>query len=153
MKVRFSLITYFLSDFHEIMQPLLSSYLTTTLKIPVSILNVALFVTILICGKFRQPLLDPCKHKTFVQHLYNDGPTSSTLVQHCINVIQMSCFYWGTRWWATLPKEKRHRQKKHNVISLFEHYTCCAETLFSHCYITAVYALIVTTTAFCLGST
>ena len=31
----------------------------------------------------------PSKHKPFVQHLYNVGPTSSTLVQHCINVIQM----------------------------------------------------------------
>ena len=27
----------------------------------------------------------PSKHKTFVQHLYNVGPTSSTLVQHCTN--------------------------------------------------------------------
>ena len=30
-------------------------------------------------------------HKTFVQHLYNVEPTSSTLVQHCINVMQMFC--------------------------------------------------------------
>ena len=43
--------------------------------------------------------------------LYNVGPTSSTLNQHCINVIQMFCAYWvfcktqwrkpfwmGTRW-------------------------------------------------------
>ena len=28
------------------------------------------------------------KHKTFVKHLYNVGPMSLTLVQHCINVIQ-----------------------------------------------------------------
>ena len=35
------------------------------------------------------------KRKTFVQHLYNVGPTSSTLVQHCINVIQMFCVCWG----------------------------------------------------------
>ena len=33
----------------------------------------------------------PSKHKTFVQHLYNIGPTSSTLVQLCTNVIQMFC--------------------------------------------------------------
>ena len=26
--------------------------------------------------------------------MYNDGPTSSTLVQHCTNVIQMFCVYW-----------------------------------------------------------
>ena len=31
----------------------------------------------------------------FVSHLYNVGPTSSsTLVQHFINVIQMFCVYW-----------------------------------------------------------
>ena len=36
----------------------------------------------------------PSKHKTFVQHLYNVGPTSSTLVQHCINVAQMFCVCW-----------------------------------------------------------
>ena len=42
------------------------------------------------CSRFWS-LLDPSKHKTFVQHLYNVGPTSSTLVQRCINVIQMFC--------------------------------------------------------------
>ena len=36
----------------------------------------------------------PSKHKTFVYHLYNVGPTSSTLVQHCINVIQICCVCW-----------------------------------------------------------
>ena len=30
---------------------------------------------------------------TFVYNLYNVGPTSSTLVQHCINVIQMFCVH------------------------------------------------------------
>ena len=30
----------------------------------------------------------PRKHKAFMQRLYNVGPTSSTLVQHCTNVIQ-----------------------------------------------------------------
>ena len=34
------------------------------------------------------------KHKTCVQHLYNVGPTSSMLIRHCINVIQMVCVYW-----------------------------------------------------------
>ena len=29
------------------------------------------------------------KHKTFVKHLYNAGPTSKTLGRRCINVIQM----------------------------------------------------------------
>ena len=29
----------------------------------------------------------PRKHKTFVKHLYNVGTTSSTLVQHCINIL------------------------------------------------------------------
>ena len=31
--------------------------------------------------------------QTFVYYLYNVGPTSSTLVQHCANIIQMSCVY------------------------------------------------------------
>ena len=34
------------------------------------------------------------KHRGFVKHLYNVGPTSSTLVQHCTNVIQKFCVYW-----------------------------------------------------------
>ena len=29
------------------------------------------------------------KHKAFVSHLYNVGPTSYLLTQHCINDIQM----------------------------------------------------------------
>ena len=33
----------------------------------------------------------PSKHKTFVEHLYNVGPTSKTLGQHRTNVIQMFC--------------------------------------------------------------
>ena len=35
------------------------------------------------------------KHKSFVQHLYNVVPTSSTLTQHCTNIVQMFCVYWG----------------------------------------------------------
>ena len=31
--------------------------------------------------------------KTFVKHLYNVGPTFLTLVQHCMNIIQMFCVY------------------------------------------------------------
>ena len=34
------------------------------------------------------------KHKTFVWHLYNVGPTSKTLGRRCINVIQMFCVCW-----------------------------------------------------------
>ena len=34
---------------------------------------------------------DPANTK----HLYNVGPTSSTLVQHYTNVIQMFCVHWG----------------------------------------------------------
>ena len=34
------------------------------------------------------------KHKTFVKHLYNVGPTSKTLGRRCINVIQMFCVCW-----------------------------------------------------------
>ena len=36
-------------------------------------------------------LVDSSKYKTFVQHLYNVGPTSSTLGRRCINVVQMFC--------------------------------------------------------------
>ena len=35
--------------------------------------------------------IPPNKHKTFVHHLYYVGPTSSTLIQHFTNVIQMFC--------------------------------------------------------------
>ena len=34
------------------------------------------------------------KHKTFVKHSCNVGPTSSMLVHHCTNIIQMFCVYW-----------------------------------------------------------
>ena len=37
------------------------------------------------------------KHKTFVYHLYNVGPTSKTLIQHCTNGIQMFCV-WMNEW-------------------------------------------------------
>ena len=30
------------------------------------------------------------------KHLYNVGPTSLTLVQHCTHVIEMFCVYWET---------------------------------------------------------
>ena len=33
-------------------------------------------------------------YRANIKHLYNVGPTSSTLVQHCTNVIQMFCVYW-----------------------------------------------------------
>ena len=36
----------------------------------------------------------PANIKTFVNYLYNVGPTYSTLAQHCMNVIQMFCVYW-----------------------------------------------------------
>ena len=36
----------------------------------------------------------PSKHKTFVLHLYEVGPTFSTLVQQCKNVIQKFCVSW-----------------------------------------------------------
>ena len=37
----------------------------------------------------------PSKHKTFVKHLYNVGPTSKMLGRRCTNVIQMFCVCWG----------------------------------------------------------
>ena len=36
----------------------------------------------------------PSKIQNICITLYNVGPTSSTLAQHCINVIQMFCVYW-----------------------------------------------------------
>ena len=42
------------------------------------------------------PALDPGKHKTFVQYLYNVGPTSKTLARRCTNVVQMFCVCWDS---------------------------------------------------------
>ena len=36
------------------------------------------------------------KHKTFVWHLYNAGPTLKTWGRRCTNVIQMFCVCWAT---------------------------------------------------------
>ena len=36
----------------------------------------------------------PGKHKTFLKHLYNAGPTSKTLGRRCTNVIKMFCVCW-----------------------------------------------------------
>ena len=41
-------------------------------------------------------LQHPSKHEAFVYHLYSVGPTSSTLVQRCINVIQVLYVYCPT---------------------------------------------------------
>ena len=52
----------------------------------------------------------PSKHKTFVWHLYNAGPTSKTLGRRCINVIQMFCVFWDitTEIWITRKSIGRH---------------------------------------------
>ena len=42
-----------------------------------------------------EKVLLPSKHKIFVWHLYNVGPTSSTLVQHCIK--SYKCFVFTVR--------------------------------------------------------
>ena len=44
--------------------------------------------------KYDYMYVSPSKHKTFLKHLYNVGSTSSTLDQHCTNVIQILCVYW-----------------------------------------------------------
>ena len=49
---------------------------------------------LIIVGTWSYNYNIPNKHKTFVYHLYNIGPTSSTLVQRCINAIQMFCVCW-----------------------------------------------------------
>ena len=41
----------------------------------------------------------------FIQHLYNVGPTSSTLVRHCTNVMQM---FWVCRGKNKLPPRMSH---------------------------------------------
>ena len=38
----------------------------------------------------------PSKHKTFVKHLYDVGPTWKTLGRRCTNAIQLFCVYWDT---------------------------------------------------------
>ena len=51
-------------------------------------------------------MITPNKHETFVKQWYNVGPASSTLVQHCTNVIQMFCVCWaGIRIVAQCRKE------------------------------------------------
>ena len=48
----------------------------------------------LITQRYSRPIISS-KHKTFVQHLYNFGPTSSILAQHfCTNVIKMFSVCW-----------------------------------------------------------
>ena len=44
--------------------------------------------------------------------LYKVGPTSSTLVQHCINAIQMFCVYWV----ATLIGKKTAHMKSRQLL-------------------------------------
>ena len=52
------------------------------------------------------------KHKTFVYHLYNVGPTSSTLVQHCTNVIQMFRVCW------VITRTKQQRSSMFRIVSI-----------------------------------
>ena len=57
------------------------------------------YLTTVFDQSVRRPLVSPShqhpsKHKTFLYHLYKVGPTSSTLVQHCTNVIQMFRVCW-----------------------------------------------------------
>ena len=42
----------------------------------------------------KRPLLAGWALEHNTKHLYNVGPTSSTLVQHCTNVIQIFCVCW-----------------------------------------------------------
>ena len=51
----------------------------------------------------------PSKHETFVKHLYNFGPTSETLGQHCTNVIQMVCVCWDRMWFITVDRHSLPR--------------------------------------------
>ena len=44
------------------------------------------------------------KHKTFVSHLYNVGPTFKTLGRRCTNVIQMFCVCWASMTVGYFPK-------------------------------------------------
>ena len=64
--------------------------------------------------------LQPNKHKIFVKHFYNVRPTSSTLVKHCMNAIQIFCVFWEARkgkpWptiWNTLPQLYDSVTEKH----------------------------------------
>ena len=47
-------------------------------------------------GHVDRSLLLTSKHKTFVEHFYNVGPTSKTLGRRCTLVIQMFCVCWVT---------------------------------------------------------
>ena len=48
----------------------------------------------------------PSKHKTFVLHLYNAGPTSSTLAQHGINAIGYKCFVLAEQYIIRSPMHR-----------------------------------------------
>ena len=72
---------------------LLKKLLVNPINILISILIVVKVASIKIFTCKSKHCLTS-KHRTFVWHLYNAGPTSSTLVQHCTNVIQMFCVCW-----------------------------------------------------------
>ena len=44
----------------------------------------------------------PSKHKIFLEHLHNVGPTSKTLAQHCANSIKMICIYCLRSGWCVI---------------------------------------------------
>ena len=54
----------------------------------------------------KSKLYIPSNHRTFVKHLYKVDPTSATLAQHCINVLQMFCVWWGVSAGGKNIKEK-----------------------------------------------
>ena len=67
---------------------------------------------------------DHSKHKTFVLHLYNVGPTSKTLCRRCTNVMQMFCVCWDPLLYListelTIRKWKMDRNLIYSVILFF----------------------------------
>ena len=76
-----------------------------------------------------------------VLHLYNVAPTSSTLVQHCTNVILMFCVYWDVMWsewdtshinqrkvydlvWSPTPRDRKPLEKRDHA-HLWPHEAGC----------------------------
>ena len=65
--------------------------------------------------KYRLLRITSQQTQYILQHLYNVGPTSSTLVQHCINVIKMFCVCWAGPDWPVTPGHKKNCQMVNEI--------------------------------------
>ena len=87
----FDLVSHFLRTFFCLSRNNLNKIIYST-----GVKKVHLEIKLEVLGKYVSNMQYPSKHKTFVYHLYNVGPTSKTLGRRCTNVIQLFCAYWDT---------------------------------------------------------